>query len=121
MTSYEDFYASGQSAGAGGGRDPAFQIGPRIDIRFDVSVYRNGSCDKADYVFGHAEGLLASIFAGLFSVAGIVLNMGTISALLNFQRTRNHVTTLFIVSLALSDLIFSMFTLPTLGIRFFTG
>ena len=95
--------------------------GARIDLRFDISVYRNESCNKTEYVFGRTEGILAGVFASLLSISGITANIITISALLNFQKTRNHVTTLFIVSLATSDLVFSMFTLPTLSTRFFTG
>ncbi len=70
-------------------------------------------------VFSMSESLLAGSVAVFCSVFGAVLNLVTIIALLNYSRTRYHVTTPFIVSLATSDLVFSSLTLPFLAIKFF--
>ena len=61
---------------------------------------------------------VASIFASLFSFFGFGLNLVVIVALLYSKKTRNHVTTPFIVSLSCLDLIYSGYILPIFAVRF---
>ena len=56
----------------------------------------------------------------MISLLGMVLNGVTIAALLNHTPIRRHVTTPFVISLAFSDLLFSVTVLPVMAVRFFT-
>ena len=80
------------------------------------------SCNNADYVFD--DGGL-SIWAGtgatLCSIMGATFNLITIMALLNDLSMRKHITTPFVISLATSDLLFSIIILPLMAARFFYG
>ena len=58
--------------------------------------------------------------ATLISLLGMVFNVVTIAALLNHTPIRRHVTTPFVISLAFSDLLFSITVLPVMAVRFFT-
>jgi len=83
----------------------------------------NGYCpnlDNHDFVFGQGASVFASVFAAIFSVTGFGLNLLVIVSLLLYRRTREHVTTPFIVSLSISDFIYSAFILPIFSIRFAT-
>lgn len=70
-------------------------------------------------VFSNGDSIAAGVGATLCAIIGSVMNSATIVAILNYPRTRSHVTTPFVVSLACSDFIFSSLTLPTLAIKFF--
>ena len=72
-----------------------------------------------DYCYSHAESLIAGVGATLQSVAGVTLNILVILALLRTKSVRNEYITPAIVSLIVTDLLFSMFTLPMLAVRYF--
>ena len=72
-----------------------------------------------DYCYSHAESLIAGVGATLQSVAGVALNILVILALLKTKSVRNEYITPAIVSLIVTDLLFSMFTLPMLAVRYF--
>ena len=74
-----------------------------------------------DYCYSHAESLIAGVGATLQSVAGVTLNILVILALLKTKSVRNEYITPAIVSLIVTDLLFSMFTLPMLAVRYFLG
>ena len=74
-----------------------------------------------DYCYSHAESLIAGVGATLQSVAGVALNILVILALLKTKSVRNEYITPPIVSLIVTDLLFSMFTLPMLAARYFLG
>jgi len=74
-----------------------------------------------DYCYSHAESLIAGVGATLQSVAGVALNILVILALLKTKSVRNEYITPAIVSLIVTDLLFSMFTLPMLAVRYFLG
>ncbi|XP_078052264.1 trapped in endoderm 1 [Augochlora pura] len=62
--------------------------------------------------------MLAAVCAIIFSVVGIAGNLVTVIALLKYTRLRRHATTAFVISLSISDLIFSAFNLPLTASRF---
>ena len=71
------------------------------------------------FIYSNAEGYLAGSFAFLFSVGGIIFNLLIILAVLNHAKTRKQILSPFIISLASSDLLFSVVTLPFFATRFF--
>jgi len=73
---------------------------------------------STDFVFGDGDSVFASLFAVLFAILGICLNLLVIVALMHYRRTRRHVTTPFIISLSISDLVYSGFILPIMAARF---
>ncbi|KOC70267.1 Protein trapped in endoderm-1 [Habropoda laboriosa] len=62
--------------------------------------------------------ITAAVCAIIFSVVGIVGNLITVIALLKYTRLRRHATTAFVISLSISDLIFSAVNLPLTAIRY---
>ena len=87
----------------------------------------NGSCFKdalgngTDWVYDPAESIIAFLGATLQSIAGIVLNLLVVIALLRTPNLRKEYMTPFILSLAATDLIYSAFTLPIIAARYFEG
>jgi len=71
-----------------------------------------------DFVFGDGDSAFAAVFASVFAILGICLNLLVIVALLYCRRTRRHVTTPFIISLSVSDLVYSAILLPIMAARF---
>ena len=76
--------------------------------------------DNQTIIFSVSDTSILSFVSVLFSLLGCLLNIITISALLLFRRVRRHVTTLFILSVNFADLLYSLFILPMLSIRFIT-
>ena len=70
-----------------------------------------------DILFSETTSLIGAMLAILFSVLGSVGNLFTIVALV-ISKLRGHPTTLCVISLAASDLVFSSFNLPLLAQRF---
>ncbi|XP_063828352.1 protein trapped in endoderm-1 isoform X2 [Ostrinia nubilalis] len=62
--------------------------------------------------------VLAAICASIFSVVGVVGNLITTIALLMHPKLRGHVTTKFVLSLCVSDLLFCGINLPLTANRF---
>jgi len=89
----------------------------RIQQQFSINI----KCPELNddlFVFGDGASVFAAIFAVLFAILGICLNILVIVALLHYRRTRQHVTTPFIISLSISDLVYSGFILPIMAARF---
>ncbi|XP_076175939.1 trapped in endoderm 1 [Ptiloglossa arizonensis] len=62
--------------------------------------------------------IAAAVCAIIFSVVGIAGNLVTVVALLKYTRLRRHATTAFVISLSISDLIFSTVNLPLTASRY---
>ena len=86
-----------------------------------LKVDGNKLTNITDYCYSRAESLIAGVGATLQSVAGVTLNILVILALLRTKSVRNEYITPAIVSLIVTDLLFSMFTLPMLAARYFLG
>eukprot|EP00094_Tigriopus_californicus_P002825 TCALIF_02724-PA protein Name:"Similar to Tre1 Protein trapped in endoderm-1 (Drosophila melanogaster)" AED:0.18 eAED:0.19 QI:0/0.12/0/0.77/1/1/9/0/1136 len=71
-------------------------------------------------VFDETSSTIAASFAVICAVFGIIGNASALVTLLGSNFLRQHSTTPFLVSLSISDLIFSFFNLPLLAHRFFT-
>jgi len=65
--------------------------------------------------------IFAAICASIFTVVGIGGNLLTVVALLRCPKLRLHATTLFVISLAFSDLLFSAVNLPITAVRYANG
>ena len=92
------------------------------------------------FVFGPGDSLFITIFASIFAALGIILNFLVLVAVLNYPTTRRivgtfpkliknihktnltvdflKVTTPFILSTTVSDLIYSAIILPIMAMRF---
>lgn len=62
--------------------------------------------------------IFAAVCASIFTVVGIGGNMLTVVALLRCPKLRLHATTMFVISLAFSDLMFSAVNLPITAVRY---
>ncbi|KOB76248.1 Protein trapped in endoderm-1 [Operophtera brumata] len=62
--------------------------------------------------------ILAAVCACIFSVVGVVGNLVTTVALLMHPKLRTHVTTMFVLSLCVSDLLFCSINLPLTANRY---
>ncbi|XP_076677059.1 trapped in endoderm 1 [Andrena cerasifolii] len=63
--------------------------------------------------------ITAAVCAIIFSIVGVAGNLVTVIALLKYTRLRRHATTAFVISLSISDLIFSAVNLPLTASRYF--
>eukprot|EP00096_Caligus_rogercresseyi_P013826 TRINITY_DN6427_c0_g1_i1.p1 TRINITY_DN6427_c0_g1~~TRINITY_DN6427_c0_g1_i1.p1 ORF type:complete len:404 (+),score=68.29 TRINITY_DN6427_c0_g1_i1:143-1354(+) len=68
--------------------------------------------------FSRTSTIFAAVCASIFCVVGVLGNLLTIVGLLRSPRLRNHATTMFVVSLAISDLLFSAVNLPLTASRY---
>ena len=78
---------------------------------------RPDSDEATELLFSETTSIIGAIFAIIFCIIGTLGNLFTIAALWN-SKLRSHPTTLFIISLAVSDLIFSAFNLPLQAHRY---
>ncbi|KAI4494186.1 hypothetical protein M0802_009220 [Mischocyttarus mexicanus] len=83
----------------------------------------NTSFDDAEEIevvihFSRSATIFAAICAIIFSIVGIIGNLVTVIALLKYTRLRRHATTAFVISLSVSDLIFSAVNLPLTASRY---
>ncbi|XP_034171784.2 trapped in endoderm 1 [Osmia lignaria lignaria] len=62
--------------------------------------------------------IAAAVCAIIFSIVGVAGNLVTVIALLKYTRLRRHATTAFVISLSISDLIFSAVNLPLTASRY---
>nr|CAD7434164.1 unnamed protein product [Timema monikensis] len=62
--------------------------------------------------------ILAAACAVIFSVVGVTGNLVTALALLRCRKLRKHATTAFVISLSVSDLLFSAINLPLTASRY---
>ena len=70
-----------------------------------------------EILFSETTSLIGALCAVVFSLLGTLGNLFTILALI-ISKLRCHPTTLCVISLAASDLVFSSFNLPLLAHRF---
>ncbi|KAG8040448.1 hypothetical protein G9C98_002444 [Cotesia typhae] len=68
--------------------------------------------------YPRAVTLTAAVCAILFSIVGVLGNLVTVIALMKYTRLRRHATTAFVISLSISDLIFSAVNLPLTASRY---
>lgn len=84
----------------------------------------NGSdqdvCQDEPFAFDPIDSVLAGSAATFLSLLGMTFNLVTILALLNHLPLRKHVTTPFVISLAVSDFMFSSCILPIMATRFYS-
>lgn len=62
--------------------------------------------------------IAAAVCAIIFSIVGVAGNLVTVIALLKYTRLRRHATTAFVISLSISDLIFSAVNMPLTASRY---
>ncbi|XP_076619287.1 trapped in endoderm 1 [Colletes latitarsis] len=62
--------------------------------------------------------ITAAVCAIIFCVVGVAGNLVTVIALLKYTRLRRHATTAFVISLSISDLIFSAVNMPLTASRY---
>ena len=80
----------------------------------------NCNASQEAFVFNDILTNIAGSSAALLSFLGLLFNFVTVCALLLHSPIRHHVTTPFVISLAMSDLLFSAAILPLLAIKFFS-
>ena len=73
-----------------------------------------------DYIYSNGESILGGLGATFQSIAGTILNTLVIVALLKNKSLRQEYLTPVIVSLSITDLVFSTVTLPMLADHYFS-
>lgn len=77
--------------------------------------------NSTEWVYYPAESICAGLGANFQSISGFTLNLLVVLALLRTPSLRKDYLTLFILSLAATDLIYSTVTLPIIAARNFAG
>ena len=85
----------------------------KVDMRSSLD-------NSTDYCYSNAESVLAGLGATLEAIAGSILNLLVIVALVRNPYLRKEYMTTSIVSLAITDFLFSIVTLPMLAHRYFS-
>ena len=75
--------------------------------------------NDGSYLLSNIESIIGGVVITVESFGGAILNFLVIVALLRSRQLRKEYITPFIISNAMTDLVFSTITLPTLSIRFF--
>ncbi|KAL6254583.1 hypothetical protein P5V15_014635 [Pogonomyrmex californicus] len=78
------------------------------------TIFENGDFKP----FARSMTIVAAVCAIIFSIIGVLGNLVTVIALLKYTRLRRHATTAFVISLSISDLIFSAVNLPLTASRY---
>ena len=86
----------------------------KVDLK---SVLSN----ETAYCYSTSASVIAGLGAILQSIVGVTLNLLVILALLRTRSIRREYVTPSVVSLSGTDLIFSMFTLPMMSVRYLIG
>ena len=87
--------------------------------------FRSSEMSRPDYedatklIIGEFNSTIAAWAAVACSILGTIGNSLTVWVLLRKPQLRRHVTTPFLLSLAVSDLVFCTFNLPITAVRFF--
>ena len=81
------------------------------------SAYREDYADLTEVIIDEQNSQIAAWSAVICSVLGCFGNILTIIVLLRKTSLRRHSTTPFLLSLALSDLLFCVFNLPLMAVR----
>ena len=87
-------------------------------LKVDINSELNSD---TSYCYSNTESIIAGLSATFQSIAGITLNFLIIVALLRTKSIRKEYITPSIISLIVTDLLFSMFTLPMMAVRYFVG
>ena len=74
--------------------------------------------NETGWVYSTGESVFTCLVMSLFSIVGFTLNVIVIMALLKSRSLRKEYLTSFIISLAVTDLAFSTFTMPIIIARF---
>lgn len=74
--------------------------------------------DEHAIYYSRPATIFAAVCAIIFTVVGIAGNLLTVVALLRCPKLRSHATTMFVISLALSDLLFAAVNLPLTASRY---
>ncbi|XP_011868593.1 PREDICTED: protein trapped in endoderm-1 [Vollenhovia emeryi] len=82
------------------------------------TIYEIASGDGDFKPFARSVTIVAAACAIIFSIIGVLGNLITVIALLKYTRLRRHATTAFVISLSISDLIFSAVNLPLTASRY---
>ena len=85
----------------------------KVDMNSDLD-------DSTDYCYSNVESILAGLGATFQAIAGTILNLLVIVALLKTTNLRKEYLTPAIISLSVTDLLFSVITLPALAHRYFS-
>ena len=75
--------------------------------------------NSTDYCYNEVESILGGVGSTIQAIAGTILNLLVILALLKNEHLRKEYLTPAIISLSTTDLIFSILTLPMLAHRYF--
>lgn len=78
----------------------------------------NGSDLVSPVVFSDSAATAALVFCLLFILIGVLGNGLTIAALAKHRKLRTSPTSVFIVSLSVTDLVFCSFNLPITAVRY---
>ena len=79
------------------------------------------SANDTTFAYSTIEGGIAGIICALLGMIGTVLNFLLIVGLLRNPEIRKEYMTKSIVSIAITDLLFSVFLLPIMSFHYFTG
>ena len=74
--------------------------------------------NSTDFVFSDVQAYLAGTSSLVIGVIGFIFNVLIIAALLKYKTIRVHVTTPFVISMSMSDILFSGLVLPLQGTKF---
>ena len=91
----------------------------KVDMNLNWTDY-GLIADSTDYCYSEGESILAGLGATFQAIAGTILNLLVIVALLKNTNLRKEYLTPAIISLSLTDLLFSVVTLPALAHRYFS-
>ena len=95
------------------------------DSKYNTKCYLkvdgNSLNNDTAYCYSPIESIIAGVGASFQSIAGVILNLLVIIALLRTGSVRKEYITPSIISLAGTDLLYSVFTLPMMAVRYFIG
>ena len=84
----------------------------------EIDGYCSLLSDKTDWIYSTGHSITACLFLTPLSVAGFILNFLVILAVVKTPSLRKEYLSSFIISLAVTDLIMSTFTLPILVAKY---
>ncbi|XP_049874285.1 protein trapped in endoderm-1 isoform X2 [Pectinophora gossypiella] len=84
----------------------------------EIELEHSTMAPNASFIFPREATILAAVCASIFSVVGVIGNFITTVALLMHPKLRGHVTTMFVLSLCVSDLLFCSINLPLTASRY---
>lgn len=88
------------------------------DLNGLIEAFNGTSSSSASIHYSRSATIFAAVAASIFTFVGITGNLLTVVALLKCQKLRSHATTMFVISLAVSDLLFCSINLPLTASRY---